>query len=1483
MFEVAAPEHDSDKEIRRFYMGLSIKSHGIFQVIMASFLSLGWGLPAESFYYLPDTGQTTCYNDKGGSKLITCPAPGSALAQDGSYSVYPPNWTNNGNGTAIENNTWVTWQTEDDGVLRTWDQAKSYCEGLNLGDYSDWRLPSRTELTGIVDYGRYNPAINTTIFQNTGSTNYWTASARPGNTEKYAVAFDNGTVSYRPPPDLYRTRCARGTPMPTGDYVANNDNVTITDRSTGLTWNRDRINGSNGMVLLLKWADALNYCEGLSLGGYSDWRLPNVKELSTITDTANLSWPPNFIIMYYWTSTTYLKDLTKRFVVSTTWDHPVMTFDKANNSEVSLLCVRGEQNSHLDPQELSLTSQILEFWDVGTRNIKTRDFTISNVGGGFLSIDLISPPSLPFSMLTDNCSSANLSPGASCNVSVEFLSSSTPGVSEGTLTINSNDLDWPQVTISLVGTVSPIQGSVYLLPDANEVHCYNNYGVQLQDCPNPGQNRAQDASYTINEPILLPNADGTVWDNNTRLRWQKEDDGVTRTWSDARNYCDSLVLSDRSDWRLPSKRELLSIVDYSYVSHGSLLINTDIFPSTIPSYYWTSIKDGKYEDYYWKINFISGISYPQDRLTLAYTRCVQGEELPHPILSLNDNGTVTDLATGLTWQQEGTWKNWTNAPNYCESLNLGGYSDWRLPNIKELESITDSSKFGSAIDDTLFPPIVFNDGHYYDGTYWVSNAGPSYCDGSASYYYINGPNGSVGKCLQTPWWVGGDELSILAGVLCVRGGDIKPALSHIYGTVSDASTGMKINGVRVTVVNSRKTASTFTSGYSTVEGDLGSYYLESFAPGPFTATFEMAGYATQVIEGSFIAGKFTVLNIQLGTTPPLNLSIVSPLDNAIVYANPVPVAGFVSNNGSVTVNGITAVTGGDNTYSALVSLIEGANTVTAIASDSYGQTASKNINVTLTTRGTITGTITDGASGNPIVSATLNITDSIGTPHSATTDASGSFTISGVSTGAFAGTVSKTGYLPGNISGSAVPGQTITLNTFLDAFGSIRGIVIDSANGLPLVSAVVSVTDSASVIHSASTLTDGTYTIADIPPGGFNGTISKGGYSSAVISGTAVSGQATVADAALTPVLPLIGNIQVNNITSSTADILWTTDQPTDGRVDYSITMAYDNTAYSALQTTAHSMFLSNLTPGRTYHFRITSTNSYGFSTSSVDNTFNTVGPITIVITTPLDNSTVMRHSVEVEGTVSNALGNETGVVVNGVLATVFGNRFAANDVPLTLGINVITASTKHTAGYTSASSVTIGTMEPTRYTQLNADVTTGLAPMETALTFGGTIYPAATDIQCNGPGQAEVLEWNVDQYHMRMTTEGIYRCSATVIGYDGFTYEDSIYIVALNATATDSMLRERWVAMRTRMSQEDATGALEYIHPANKEKYRTIFTALPGQLALIASEDTGLDFVSFRNNSAEYTLRRVENGENFSYEVLFERDDAGLWKILEH
>ncbi|PIE66580.1 MAG: hypothetical protein CSA26_00220 [Desulfobacterales bacterium] len=85
----------------------------------------------------------------------------------------------------------------------------------------------------------------------------------------------------------------------------------------------------------------------------------------------------------------------------------------------------------------------------------------------------------------------------------------------------------------------------------------------------------------------------------------------------------------------------------------------------------------------------------------AYTACID-----------NGDGTVTDMATGLMWEQASADPNndgspdtmtWQDALAWCENLDLAGYTDWRLPNIHELHSIVDYARTDPAIDTTVFP------------------------------------------------------------------------------------------------------------------------------------------------------------------------------------------------------------------------------------------------------------------------------------------------------------------------------------------------------------------------------------------------------------------------------------------------------------------------------------------------------------------------------------------------------------------------------------------------------------------------------------------------------------------------------------------------------------------------------------------------------------------------------------------------------------
>jgi hypothetical protein len=84
----------------------------------------------------------------------------------------------------------------------------------------------------------------------------------------------------------------------------------------------------------------------------------------------------------------------------------------------------------------------------------------------------------------------------------------------------------------------------------------------------------------------------------------------------------------------------------------------------------------------------------------------------------NGNGTVTDTCTGLTWMKdpEATTMKWCEALEYCENLTLGDRSDWRLPTIRELQSIVDYGRHDPAID----PVFGARSTWYFSSTTYVS-------------------------------------------------------------------------------------------------------------------------------------------------------------------------------------------------------------------------------------------------------------------------------------------------------------------------------------------------------------------------------------------------------------------------------------------------------------------------------------------------------------------------------------------------------------------------------------------------------------------------------------------------------------------------------------------------------------------------------------------------------------------------------------------
>ena len=141
------------------------------------------------------------------------------------------------------------------------------------------------------------------------------------------------------------------------------------------------------------------------------------------------------------------------------------------------------------------------------------------------------------------------------------------------------------------------------------------------------------------------NDDETVTDLFKGLMWTQKTLGEDK-WSEALSVCENLLYADYSDWRLPIREELRSIV---YLNKKPS-INEFVFPGTKSDYYWSSSTDAELTDKAWVISFINSKDYAGSKDRYFYFRAVRGgqNQLPdHVIILSPDQATNWDTGENM--------------------------------------------------------------------------------------------------------------------------------------------------------------------------------------------------------------------------------------------------------------------------------------------------------------------------------------------------------------------------------------------------------------------------------------------------------------------------------------------------------------------------------------------------------------------------------------------------------------------------------------------------------------------------------------------------------------------------------------------------------------------------------------------------------------------------------------------------------------------
>jgi hypothetical protein len=287
---------------------------------------------AQGTINLPQTGQTKCYNQSGVE--INCAGTG----QDGEIRAgveWPnPRFTFNGD-CVIDNLTGLMWTKNGNlaGVPKPWEKALEFISSLNssggLCGYTDWRLPNVNELETLLNAGEPNSDtwLNSQGFIYVKSYYYWSSTTNPTYAHAYSILMsESNIITWNPkesyfyvwpvrsgqlnnpdpqyPTNIWKTGqtisyasgddgdLKRGVAWPNPKFTDNGEGI-VKDNLTGLMWTKDA--NSPGPVscnpaVEKTFHEALEYVACLNTNhylGFSDWRLPNKKELFSLLDYSN--------------------------------------------------------------------------------------------------------------------------------------------------------------------------------------------------------------------------------------------------------------------------------------------------------------------------------------------------------------------------------------------------------------------------------------------------------------------------------------------------------------------------------------------------------------------------------------------------------------------------------------------------------------------------------------------------------------------------------------------------------------------------------------------------------------------------------------------------------------------------------------------------------------------------------------------------------------------------------------------------------------------------------------------------------------------------------------------------------------------------------------------------------------------------------------------------------------------------------------------
>jgi hypothetical protein len=703
---------------------------------------------------------------KTGQTVVEHPASGYDLGDDGAIQAgYPTtgaSFLDQGNGTVAQVAAGLVWQQGDSltqafgqqtGAL-AWEDAFDYIRSMNaarFAGYDDWRLPNYFESICFLDLGYYYPCVHdlfrsstqndwywssTTLFgismdqawcinPASGGSNYYTKSLPrfvravrggplPIRTPSPAVPTPTpGPASVRGVPKTGQTDVYHGAgPDDFGDDGATRigcplvdprfaaGTQTVVDNATQLMWQRAESSSQSfgGFSGKMTWAQSFQYVAAMNsqdFGGHNDWRLPNIKEIWSILDLGRYlpSCPAEYFSGtqndFYWGSTTYADLINGQYVYQVNFTEGNMGFVYINDSPLGYVravrTAEGDQGTWGFPR--SGQKRIIHYptgYDRGDDG----------------AIQAGAPASGPRFIdngdgtVTDRASQLVWQKGDSSNQAFGGLQDS---------------LSWDNAFayVREMNTAGYTGRRNWRLPNYFELLSVLDYS-QFSSTLDPLMKASTRAGlhWSATSRDLHPTTHG--WAVNC---WN----GYGTFFPKTDVYFVKAVLGGSGQAIGPTPDYPTPTPLPSQSPTGPTpppFTPTPLLPpaTPLPSIYFGLPKTGQTDAYHGGDDGATQVGYPVSG----------GRFLANP------DGTVSDLATGLMWQERDSYTQsfggisgpvtWDEAFQYAAAMNaarVGGHADWRVPNALELLSIRNLGR-NSPTAYSIFPATAVD--YYWTGT-----------------------------------------------------------------------------------------------------------------------------------------------------------------------------------------------------------------------------------------------------------------------------------------------------------------------------------------------------------------------------------------------------------------------------------------------------------------------------------------------------------------------------------------------------------------------------------------------------------------------------------------------------------------------------------------------------------------------------------------------------------------------------------------------